>query len=222
MKFQPPAIIRAGVFLLVPLFSALAASDQLSILDELASQIAKEVKPFKPQLVAVADFRPPYGGTTPHGHYFAAVLSRCLEDRANHKFTVANHTAFDSDLEKMQISGQSLTPGSGNFRSAVSQIGAEVLLTGTIENEPARISFKSRRFAWPTERFSQLAAKPSWRTNFSIVSSRHSPRMLPMRTTNIKTRWNALPCPDVSTALILLTIISLDGTRLMAYWCFKF
>jgi hypothetical protein len=133
MKFQPTAFFRAGVFLLVVLFPARAASAQLSHLDELASQIAKEVKPFKPHLVAVADFRPPYGSTMPQGHYFAAVLSRCLEDRANHKFTVANHTAFDSDLEKLQISGQSLAPDSENFRSAVSQIGADVLLTGTIE-----------------------------------------------------------------------------------------
>jgi hypothetical protein len=64
MKFQPTALIRAGVFLLVVLFSARAAA-QLSNLDELASQIAKEVKPCKPHLVAVADFRPPYGSTMP-------------------------------------------------------------------------------------------------------------------------------------------------------------
>ena len=126
-------LFPVGFFLVSGLLCAEITSAQFDKIDDLASQITKELKPLKPHLVAVVDFRPPYGSTMPQGHYFAAIFSSCLEDRANHKFTVANHTAFDSDLEKLQISVQSLVPGSEDIRYAASHIGADVLLTGTIE-----------------------------------------------------------------------------------------
>jgi hypothetical protein len=134
MLYPRLARFRVG-FLLISgcLLCAETASAQFAKLDNLASEIIKELKPLKPHLVAVVDFRPPYGSTMPQAHYFAAIFSSWLEDRANHKFAVADHKAFDSDLEKLQISLQSLVPGSENFRSAASHIGADVLLTGTIE-----------------------------------------------------------------------------------------
>jgi hypothetical protein len=55
------------------LFSAPVTRAQFSRLDDLAAQIAKEVKPLKPHLVAVVDFHPPSGGTTLQSHYFKAV-----------------------------------------------------------------------------------------------------------------------------------------------------
>jgi hypothetical protein len=134
MLYPRLVLIRVG-FLLISggLLCAVTASAQFDKLDNLASEISKELKSLKPHLVAVVDFRPPNGSTMPQAHYFAAIFSSCLEDRANHKFAVANHKAFDSDLEKLQISLQSLVPGSENFRSAASHIGADVLITGTIE-----------------------------------------------------------------------------------------
>jgi hypothetical protein len=49
--------------------------------DDLASQISKEVKPLRPQLVAVVDFRQSSGSTMPQAHYFAWILSNYLEQR---------------------------------------------------------------------------------------------------------------------------------------------
>jgi TonB family protein len=134
MLYPRLALFRVG-FLLISgcLLGAETASAQFDKLDNLASGISKELKPLKPHLVAVVDLRPPYGSTMPQAHYFAAILSSCLEDRAKNKFAVANHAAFDKDLEKLQVTVQSLVPGSENFRSAASHIGADILLTGTIE-----------------------------------------------------------------------------------------
>ena len=57
------------------LFFTSATRAQFSRLDDLASQLAKKLKPVKPQLVAVADFRAPYGSDMPQEHYFAWLLS---------------------------------------------------------------------------------------------------------------------------------------------------
>jgi TonB family protein len=132
MKRAQQACVRVCSFLLVLLFFASAARAQFSRLDDLASQLAKDLKPVKPNLVAVADFRPPYGSDMPQGHYFAWILSSVLQDRGKDKFAVANHVDFDSDLAKLKISTTSLTPGEA-FRSTVPYLGVDVLITGTVE-----------------------------------------------------------------------------------------
>ena len=75
MKRAQPACVRVCSFLLVMLFFTSATRAQFSRLDDLASQLAKKLKPVKPQLVAVADFRAPYGSDMPQEHYFAWLLS---------------------------------------------------------------------------------------------------------------------------------------------------
>jgi hypothetical protein len=62
MKLAQLACFRACAILLVLLFSAAAARAQFYRLNDLAAQLEKELKSVKPHLVAVADFRPPYGG----------------------------------------------------------------------------------------------------------------------------------------------------------------
>jgi TonB family protein len=132
MKPAQPAYFRMCAILLVLLFSAAATRAQFSRLDDLSSQIAKEVKPLKPHLIAVADFRPTSGSTSPQGHYFAWILSSILQDREKKHFTVSEHVQFDSDLAKLNLSSTSLVPGE-SFRSVAPQLAVDVLITGTVE-----------------------------------------------------------------------------------------
>ena len=133
MKLAQLAYFRACAILLGLLFSAAAARAQFSRLNDLAAQLEKELKPDKPHLVAVADFRPPYGADLPQGHYFAWLVSDALRIRAKKHFTVAEHKSFDADLAKLHITNPL---GSDIAHPAISpQIGADVLITGSIERQ---------------------------------------------------------------------------------------
>lgn len=133
MKYAQPAHFRVYALLLTLLFSAAESRAQFSRLNDLASQLEKELKPVKPHLVAVADFRPPDGADMPQGHYFAWLVSDALRVRAKKRFTVAEHKSFDADLAKLHITDPL---GSDITHPAVSpQIGADVLITGSIERQ---------------------------------------------------------------------------------------
>jgi len=132
MKPWATAILRTSALGAASLLSAICASAQLSTLDDFASNISRELKPLKPRLVAVADFRPQSGGTQPQGHYFALLLSNFLEERSKKKFSVANHANFDTDLANLHLSAESLVPGPA-FSSSASSVGADVLIIGTFE-----------------------------------------------------------------------------------------
>jgi len=127
-----PAALRVSILLVSLLLSAATAFAQFEKIDELASQLTKELKPRKPHLVAVVDFRPPYGATMPQGHYFAWILSSYLDQHAKNKFVIANHIDFDKDLASRNIPSSTLVPGEA-LQSAAPHLGADVLLTGTIE-----------------------------------------------------------------------------------------
>ena len=114
------------------LLCAASASAQFEKIDELALQLTKELKPLKPIVVAIVDFRSADGSTLPQGHYFAWMLSSYLEERAKNKFAVANHMDFDNDLAKFNIPTSSLVPGE-SLQSIAPRLGADVLITGTIE-----------------------------------------------------------------------------------------
>jgi TonB family protein len=148
MKRAQPACVRVCSFLLVLLFFASATGAQLSRLDDLASRLAKELKPLNPHLVAVADFRSSDGAATPQGHYFAAVFSDYLRGHAKKKFTVANHMDFDRDLGKLHISAATFA-SAGAVRSNASLIGADVVVTGTVDHNAGslRIDIVSVRIA---------------------------------------------------------------------------
>ena len=128
----PSALIRAVILLTPFLLSPAFASAQLGEFDDLAAQLAKQLKPFKSRLVAVVDFRSLDGSSSPQGHYFAWVLSSYLEQRSKSKFAVANHIGFDKDLAALQILPSALVPGPA-LESAAPHLGADVLITGIIE-----------------------------------------------------------------------------------------
>src|SRR6266478_6603299 len=133
MKQAQPACFRFLALLLVLLLSADASRAQFPRLNDLAAQLEKELKPVKPQLIAVADFRPPYGADLPPGHYFAWLVSDALRVRAKKHFVVAEHKSFDADLAKLHITDPL---GSDVAHPAISpQIGADVLITGSIERQ---------------------------------------------------------------------------------------
>src|SRR5437762_3749197 len=104
MKATLAGLARLGVLLFLTFFFAGIASAQFSKLDDLAAQLDKELKPVKPHLVAVADFRSIDGTAMPQGHYFAWMISNALQDRAKKRFAVANHKNFDTDLAKLHLS----------------------------------------------------------------------------------------------------------------------
>jgi hypothetical protein len=82
MKPWSTDLVRLGTLLGATLLFAARTSAQFPKLNDLASEIAKEVKPLKPHLVAVVDFRPPFGSSMPQGHYFAWILTSILQDRS--------------------------------------------------------------------------------------------------------------------------------------------
>lgn len=124
--------LRCSLFLLAFLRCVPAAQAQQHELDRLAAEIAKEVKVQHPRLVAVADFRPPYGSDTTQGHYFAWMLSTFLKEHASKSFVVASHPNFDADLARLHLNVEALAPGDA-LRSLAPEIGAEVLITGSFE-----------------------------------------------------------------------------------------
>ena len=126
------ALVRSSALLVTILAFAVGAKAQFTKLDDLGSQVAKELKPFKPRLVAVVDFRSLDGQTNAQGHYFAWMIADALRERAKKKFTVASHKDFDSDLAKLKIPASALTPGE-SLRTLAPQIGADILITGNIE-----------------------------------------------------------------------------------------
>ncbi len=131
MKYTQPACVRLFTILLFLLFSADASRAQFSKLDDLASQITKELKPLKPHLVAVVDFRASDGADSPQGHYFAYLISEALRNHPKKKFVVAEHQSFDDDLAELHITGP-LGPDPAH-PSINTSISADVLVIGTVE-----------------------------------------------------------------------------------------
>src|SRR5713101_6354799 len=127
MKLAQLAYLRVCAFLLTLLFSVAGARAQFSRLDDLAGELEKEVKSVKPHLVAVADFRAPYGADMPQGHYFAWLVSDALRAHAKKRFAVAEHKSFDADLAKLHITDPL---GSDAAHPSISPlIGADVVVT---------------------------------------------------------------------------------------------
>ena len=132
MRLSSSALLRVSIPLMSLLLCAGNASAQFEKIDDLASQLTKELKPLKPRLVAVVDFRSSDDSTKPQGHYFAWILSSYLEERSKHKFAVANHVNFDRDLANLNIPSSTLVPGEA-LQATAPHLGADVLITGSVE-----------------------------------------------------------------------------------------
>src|SRR5580765_1646727 len=122
------AFLLSGIFLLPD-----SASAQISKLDNTSAQIAAELRPLKPKHVAVADFSSPDASISPSlGHYLALLLSELLRQHEKKHFDVLDHTKFDGDLARLQI-----TRGSPDFAQALENLpkdasknGADIVILG--------------------------------------------------------------------------------------------
>jgi len=118
--------------LLWSFLSAMPGAAQIAQIREIVSRLDKELKPLKPRMVAVVDFRSPDGANKVQAHYLAWLLSNTLEVDGRKKFAVADHRTFDRDLAQLHLTPEALIPGDP-LRSAASSIGADVLVIGTLE-----------------------------------------------------------------------------------------
>jgi len=132
MKPRPASLILTAALFAGFIFNAFPSFAQFPKLNDLAAEIAKEIGPVKPRLVAVSDFRSPYGAPQQQGHYFALALSTALQDLAKKNFVVADHAGFDMDLSRLHVTAAALVPGD-SFSDVVKNIGVEVLVTGSLE-----------------------------------------------------------------------------------------
>jgi TonB family protein len=132
MRFQPRSFFRTSVLVFSSLFFVVISNSQVAKLDDLSSQVLKDVKPLKPHLISVVDLRPLDNSQTAAGHYLAWMLSEQMKNHARKKVTISEHTRLDSDLAALHVSVLKLVPGDG-FKTAASGVGADVLITGTIE-----------------------------------------------------------------------------------------
>jgi TonB family protein len=221
MKLARLAYLRACAILLVLLFSAAAARAQFSRLNDLAAQLEKELKPVKPHLVAVADFRPPYGADLPQGHYFAWLISDALRAHAKKHFAVAEHKSFDADLAKLHITDPL---GSDAAHPSISPlIGADVLVTGSIERQGDSYILVVTPVVVATQKF--LASLRHEIVVNEFLDSMVTP--LPQNVAQAGTNGTGMPtcihCPDptysdwarsekISGVSIFSVLISPDGT----------
>lgn len=131
MKRILTCILRVPFCLLIWSFSSTSTRSQSLRFDDFASQIDHELKPMKPHLVAVTDFRINGDSSNVLGHYLALLVSQSLIDASNRHYKVANHKSFDDDLAKLHITD---VLGSDSAHPSISpSIRADVLLTGTID-----------------------------------------------------------------------------------------
>ena len=108
------------------------AAAQVAQVGELVSRLDKELKPLKPRMVAVVDFRPPYGADKVQAHYLAWLLSNTINADGKKKFAIADHKAFDDDLASLHLTPEALIPGD-SLRAAAPRVGADLLIIGTLD-----------------------------------------------------------------------------------------
>ena len=221
MNFRPGLTFRLSAFLASIFSFAAGASAQFVKFDDLASRVLKEVKPYKPRLVAVADFRSP-DQTGLQGHYFAWLLSNHLKVRAEKKFEVTGHQGFDDDLAALHVTVAQLVPGV-EFRTAASGIGADILVTGSVERRERSYVLKVVPIHVADEKVLGTIEESLPITEFteSLVTP------FPGRTSKAEMLGVAMPvcihCPDpgysdlarsekISGTAILLVQVLVDGT----------
>jgi TonB family protein len=132
MQLRRPASFRAGVIFVASLLFPLQIFADSSQFDALASRVAKGINALSPRLVAVVDFRPPYGSNAAQGHFFSWMLSNALQEQKKKKFNVADHPRWDADLAKLGVKPGALVPGD-SLHATAPNIDADVLVTGSME-----------------------------------------------------------------------------------------
>ena len=121
-----------GAMLVASFLFQMPATAQRAQIGELITRLGKELKPLKPRLVAVVDFRTEYGASKVQAHYLAWLLSNLMTVDDKKKFAVADHKAFDDGLARLHLTPENLIPGD-LLRAAVPGIGADLLVIGTLD-----------------------------------------------------------------------------------------
>src|SRR5262249_12436478 len=92
----------------------------------------RELKPLKPRMVAIVDFRSADAANRVQAHHLAWLLSNTLAVGGGRKFAVADHRAFDHDLALLHLTPEDLIPGDP-LRAAAASAGADLLVIGTLD-----------------------------------------------------------------------------------------
>jgi TonB family protein len=131
MNFSSVHLLTSCTLATMGFLTSAGTLAQVSKLDDASSQLAKQLKPLKPRLIAVVDFCSPEGEAVPLGHYFASTISDFLQQHEK-KSHVAEHAAFDADLANLRISCSNLVPGP-SLQAAAPHLGTDFLVIGTIQ-----------------------------------------------------------------------------------------
>jgi TonB family protein len=113
------------------LFLAPSGRAQFANLDQLGEQFAKELKHFKPKLVAVADLNAAEGALPSQGHYFAQFLTSSIRQHSKKKLSISDHANFDAAMKRANLSPATfVTPDTA--RTLSGRFEQEILIVGTI------------------------------------------------------------------------------------------
>jgi TonB family protein len=133
MAIVRPKMFRLGALGLLFLFVAPVGRSQFANLDKLGEQFAKQLKPFKPKMVAVADLSALEGAIPDQGHYFSAFLTNSIQYYAK-KLPVLGHAEFDTDLKRDSVPATSFV--SADAVSALhARIPEDFLVIGNIKRD---------------------------------------------------------------------------------------
>jgi TonB family protein len=128
-QFARIALSLTVPFAVAVLVPAIALA-QFAKLEDVAGQLAKQLKIEKPKLVAVADFVSPDGSATLATHYFSWFLSSTLGERGKKYLNVAEHNSFDRDMAGI-LASPSVPITVQVVRDAAPRIGADFVIVGT-------------------------------------------------------------------------------------------
>jgi len=126
---------RRLVLLFALLVIPVSVGAQFLKLDDAGSRLAKQLKPLKPKLVAVADFSSADDSVArPISHYFAWFLSESMRQHGGRHLQVSDHREFDADLAKVQIfpTGPASVQSLGNASAHVgaTTVRADIVVIG--------------------------------------------------------------------------------------------
>ena len=113
------------------LFLARSARAQFASLDNLGEHFAKQLKPLKPKLIAIADLTPLEGALPSQGHYFASFLTLSIRHHGKKKLPVSDHAEFDEALTKANLSPASLASPDA-IRTVAGKVKPDLVIIGSI------------------------------------------------------------------------------------------
>lgn len=112
---------------------ASAGNAQLANIDKLGEQCAKQLKSFKPRMVAVADLAASEEAVPLQGHYFSAFLTYSIQYHGK-KLPVISHADFDTEVKHDNVSPNSFVSGDA-VAALRERIPEDILVIGTVTRD---------------------------------------------------------------------------------------